>query len=214
MAHEDARVAVVTGEFLAHAGEQWVERSQKCFTGQAAEGGVVHPLMAHGADATAHLARVGIAAQDGGDVVAMLGGSDERVALGGVVAQPVQELGKAPFGRVDAAAPGERFEVSGAAVGGDFGGFAFSAMVAPEIVVVERDETRAERNDGGAGGVERERLDGLAVYAGAFQGGLSRGGERGHVIGMGLRGVVWVDARAYDGVLGDGRTKPAAHAIK
>ena len=61
----------------------------------------------------------------------------------GVVAEPVQQLRPAPLGGVDAAAPVDAFEagaaVAGVGGGGDLGGFAGGAVVAPEVVVAERD---------------------------------------------------------------------------
>ena len=43
--------------------------------------------------------------------------------------------------------------------GGDLGGFAPGAMVAPEIIVVERLQVLVDRDDARAGGVERDRFD-------------------------------------------------------
>ena len=53
---------------------------------------VPHPFVAHGANAARRVARRRDAAKDGGDIIAMLEGGDELVALIGIVAQPVQQL--------------------------------------------------------------------------------------------------------------------------
>ncbi len=99
--------------------------------------------MAHGADAAGELRGVGDAAEGGGDHVAVLERGDEVRAEFGIVAEPVEELGPAPLGGVDAAAPVDPFEalavVVGVGGGGDLGGFPVGAVVAPEVVVCERD---------------------------------------------------------------------------
>ena len=87
----------------------------------------------------------------------------KRVALVGIVAQPVQQLGEAPLGRVDAAAPVDRFEVLAARAAAVIScGFVLGAMVAPEVVVVERLQVCVHRDDARAGGVERDALRSLA----------------------------------------------------
>ena len=88
---------------------------------------------------------IGDAAQDGRRHVAMFQRGGEAVALLGIVAQPVQQLGEAPFGGVDAAAPVDGFEPGGARGGGDLRGLAPGAVVAPEVVVVERLEVGVHR---------------------------------------------------------------------
>ena len=52
------------------------------------------------------------AAEDGGEHVAMLQRGGELGALLGIVAEPVEQLGEAPFGGVDAAAPLDGGEVA------------------------------------------------------------------------------------------------------
>jgi hypothetical protein len=104
----------------------------------AAQLPVPHPLVAHGADAARRLARIGDAAQHRGHHVAMLQRRDHLRALAGIVPQPVQQLRESPLGRVHAAAPFERFQFPGAPGRGDLGGFALGAMVAPQIVIVQR----------------------------------------------------------------------------
>ncbi len=71
--------------------------------------------MAHGADAARGVGDGVDAAQDGDYVVAMFEGGDEMVAFIGVVSEPVEQLGEAPFRRVGTAAPldGERGRIHG-----------------------------------------------------------------------------------------------------
>ena len=47
---------------------------------------------------------------------------------------------------------------------GDLGRFAPGAMIAPEIVIVQRLQVLAHRNDAGAGGIERDRRYLRAVH--------------------------------------------------
>ena len=96
---------VAARQFRAHAGQQRVDGGQELFRRQAAQRGVPHPLVAHGADAARNGGRVGDAAQHGGHHIAMFQRGGEAAALFGIVAQPVQQFGEAPLGGVDAAAP-------------------------------------------------------------------------------------------------------------
>ena len=48
------------------------------------------------------------------------------------------------------------------------------------------------RNHAGARGIEREPRDGVTIHAGIFEGAPGGGGQRGHVVGVALRGVVRV----------------------
>ena len=111
-AHCGARAArdlvgrcVLAFQLRANACKQRIDLCQKTLRRQAAERGIPHPLVAHGADAAFHAAGIGDAAQRGRDHVAVLEGADELRALVWIVAQPVQQLGESPFGGVDAAAP-------------------------------------------------------------------------------------------------------------
>src|SRR4051794_9098227 len=108
--------------------------------------------MAHGADGSLHLLRIGDAAKDGGDVVAVLEGGGEMIALVGIVAKPVEEFGEAPLGGVNAAAPVDGFEFLAMSGVGDFGSFALGTVIAPEVIVVERIHGGVDGNDGGASG--------------------------------------------------------------
>ena len=83
---------------------------------------------------------------DGGDHVAVLERGDEAVALVGIVPQPVQQLRESPLGGVDAAAPLDGFEARRAcAVSVIWAASSPGAVVAPEVVIVERLELLADR---------------------------------------------------------------------
>ncbi len=102
---------------------------------------------------------VGDAAERGGDHVAVLEGGGKLRALVRIVAEPVQQLGKAPLVRIDAAAPLDGFEILLVGEGGDLLRFGFGAMIAPQVVVAERLHVRVDGHDAGAGGVEGDGLD-------------------------------------------------------
>ena len=96
---------------------------------------------------------------------------------------------------------------------GDFGGLGGGAVIAPEVVVVQRRHVGGDGNDAGAGGIEGDGFDLVAVNAGRLDG-LARGGFEGQqVVGVGLRGELWVFALAVQRVLGEGGGDEAALAI-
>ena len=93
------------------------------------------------------------------------------VAFVGIVAQPVEELGPAPFGGVGSSAPvdgGQVGFVARAAV--ISGGFLPGAVVAPEIVIADRVQVFVDGDYARAGGVDRYGFDVLAVDTGACDG--------------------------------------------
>ena len=97
---------------------------------------------------------------------------------------------------------------------GDLAGFVVGAVVAPEVVVVERLQVGVDGDDAGAGGVERDGGDLVAVDVG-FGEDLARGADEGvHLVGVGLRGVVGVFAAAVERVLGGGGAEAAAAAVE
>src|ERR1022692_407113 len=116
----------------------------------------------------------------------------EARALIRIVAQPVEQFGEAPLAGVDAAAPVDGFQMGGVRGGRDLGGFPPGAVVAPEVVIVDGVEVGVHRNHAGARGIERDGVDGVTIHAGIFEGAPGGGGQRGHVVGVALRGVVRV----------------------
>src|SRR5438105_15855204 len=89
----------------------------------------------------------------------MLERGDQPVALVGIVSKPMQKLRESPFRRVGAPAPLDCRESLLVCDLGDARGLGLRAMVAPEVVVVERDKSLAGRDHARAGRVEGERLD-------------------------------------------------------
>ena len=169
--------------------------------------------MAHGADAALELADGGDAAEGGCDHVAMFESGDEAGTLFRVVAQPVKELGEAPLGTVNPAAPLDPFEAAGMGFGGDLLGFSVGTVIAPEVVVVERDKALTDGNDAGAGGVEGDGGDGAAVDAGGSQRVAGCGGQGSHLVGVGLGGEIGIFAAAVQGIRGRGGADGAFLAV-
>ena len=147
---------------------------------------VPQPLMPHGAGAALDSSRGGDAAERGGNHIAVLKGGGEVVSLVRVVAQPVQQLGEAPLMRIDAAAPCDGLEVLLVRERGDFRGFVLCAVIAPEIVVIERLHRGVDEDDARSGGVESDGFDAVAVDTGLRESVACGAGERGHLIGVGL----------------------------
>ena len=69
----------------------------------------------------------------------------ELRALRWIVPQPVKDLGEAPLGGIDAAAPFDRFDAHFMGCGCDLRRLLPGAVIAPEIIVVEGDEARRAR---------------------------------------------------------------------
>ena len=143
----------------------------------------------------------------------MLEGGGEFVALIGVVAQPMEQLGKAPLVRINAAAPVDGFQLFAVRERGNLLRLGEGAVIAPEIVFIQRLHLRVNRNDAGAGGVESDSRNLIAGDA-RFLDGRTRGlGQRAHLIFMRLRGEVRVLAAAMQRILGQSRAQAAALAI-
>ena len=94
--------------------------------------------MTHGADAALHQFGIGDAAESRRHHVAVLEGARQLTALLRIVAQPVQQLGESPLVGIHPAAPFDRFQVLGVGELGNLLRLALGAMVAPQIVVIER----------------------------------------------------------------------------
>ena len=125
----------------------------------------------------------------------------------------MQQLGETPFGGIDAAAPLDGLKLFAASGFGNFGGFGFGAMVAPQIIFVERLQIFADGNYGGAGGIDSERLD-LIAGDSCFLDSLARGdGQGAHLIVVRLRGVFRIFALAMEGIFGERSGEQTAFAI-
>ena len=204
---------VGTLQFLADAGEQRVHFHEEFFGGQTAESGMPEPFVAHSADAAFYSGGIGDAAESGGDHVAVFESAGETGAFIGIVAQPVEEFGETPFGGVHAAAPFNGFEIFAMSHRGDFGGFGFGAVIAPQIVFVERNHSGGDGDDGGAGGIESDGGDLVAGDAGILKSLFGGGGEGAHVVFVGLRGELGIFAFTVEGIFGDGGIEDAFFAI-
>src|SRR5262249_46660605 len=146
--------------------------------------------------------------------VAMLERGGHAMALAGVVAQPVEQLGKPPLGRVNAATPADGFQAGGARGGSDFAGLLPRPVVAPEIVIVDGLQIFVHRNYRGPRGIERDRFDGLAIDPRGGDGAAHRLYQRLHVIGVALRSVIRVFFLAKERILAYTRTEASPGAVE
>ncbi len=122
----------------------------------------------------------------------MFEGARQLTALLRVVAQPVQQLGESPLMGVDPAAPFDRFQMLRVGQLGNLLRLTLSAMVAPQIVVIERLHAGVDRDHARAGRIERHRLDLLArdPSLGQYR---PRGADQSiHLILVGLGGEIRV----------------------
>src|SRR5260370_35109167 len=113
--------------------------------------------------------------------IAVFEGRDELSALRGIRGKAMEEFREAPPRRVDAATPvdsGELFAVRGR---GDFRGFGFGAVIAPQIIGIEGLEIFADGNNGGTGGVESDGENLIGGNAGLAEGGAGARARGAHV---------------------------------
>ena len=103
--------------------------------------------MSHGADTALHLFRIRNATERGRYHVTVFERGNELRALSGILAKPVQQLGKSPFGGVDAAAPLDCFKTFTVCYFGNLRGFAFRAVITPQIIFAKRLQILPDRND-------------------------------------------------------------------
>ncbi len=140
----------------------------------------------------------------------MLEGAGEALALRRIVAQPVQQFCESPLGRVHAAATGDRWKVRRTRRGGDLGGFFGRAMVAPEIVLIQRHQLLVDWNHCRAGGVERDREHVGAVDVRVGERAMRGNRQSVHVRRVRLRREIRIMAIAMHGIFGHtGSDRPA-----
>jgi hypothetical protein len=96
----------------------------------------------------------------------------------------VKQFRETPFGRINAAAPFDGRKFFAMRDGGDFGGFGLGAMVAPQIIVIERLHIFVDGNDRRPSGVERYGFNFSAGNTGFLQRAMGSRGESAHVIRM------------------------------
>ena len=169
--------------------------------------------MAHGTNAAFDLFRVRDAAQSSGHHIAVFECRNKLASLAGIVPQPVQQLREAPFRRIHAAAPFDGFEFFAVRCFRNFRSFLFGAMVAPQIVVVERLEILPNGNHRRARGIQRNGENLLARDSGFLQNFTRGRSQRPHVIGVRLRGEFRIVALAMERICGDGRCQQAALTV-
>ena len=186
---------------------------RKLSGGSPPRAGVPHPLVAHGADASFDLRRVRDPAKRRGDHVAVLEGAGKFLALVGIVPQPMQQLGESPLGGIHASAPLDGLQFLAICQFGDLGGFLLCAVIAPQVVVVERSHIRSDWNHAGARGVECDGLNLIAGNPGFLQCLAGGGGQRTHVIVVRLRGVVRIFALAMQRIFGDRRNRSGRDSL-
>ena len=161
-----------------------------------------HPLVPHRANAALRFARIGYAAERGRDHVAVLEGAREFAALNRIVAQPMQQLRESPLRGIHAAAPANRFQSLAVGQFRDFRSLGLRAVVAPQIIVVERRHLRIHRHDRRSRRVQRDRFHVFAPYSRFLQSLTRSRSQRAHVIFMRLRREFRVLAFAMQWIFG------------
>ena len=164
--------------------------------------------MAHGADGAREIRSRSDAAEGGGDHVAIFKGGDEARALPGIVPQPMQQLREAPLRGVDATAPVDGFELLLVRGGGNLLCLAPRAVIAPEIVVIQRLEPVADRDDAGTGGIDGERTDLISANTTVAKRALHRLLERIHLRAMTLRREIGILRGAMQRILRNASAEP------
>jgi len=86
-------------------------------------------------------------------------------------------------------------------------------VVAPEVVIVQGFHAGSQRDDGGAGGVERDGFHWIAGHAGRGQGLAGRRNQSPHVVRVALRGEVGILSLPMQGVVGHARAEQAALTV-
>jgi len=187
---------VLAVQLFPNSRQKRIHFYQKTLRRKAAELCVPQPLMPHGANAAFHFPGIANATQRGRDHVTVFQCRGEFRSLLRIVPKPVQQLGKSPLGGVNPAAPLNRLQTFPMCRGGDLGGFAFGAVIAPQVVLAQRLKILVDRNDRGARGVERDRQHLIACNAGLLQSFAHRGSQRLHLIIVRLRRVLRILAFA------------------
>ena len=143
----------------------------------------------------------------------MFQGCLEGRAFFRVVAQPVQQLGESPLVRVDAAAPFDPFEAKSVRLLRNLLRLGKGAMVAPQVILVQRFQALAHRNHAGAGSVQRNGRNVIPINAGSLERIAGGAGERRHLVCVGLGGKVRVFATAVQRIGGRRSSDRALPAV-
>ena len=116
--------------------------------------------------------------------------------------------------RIHAAAPLEGLQILAMRQCDNLLRLALGAMVAPQVVLVERLHLRVYRHYAGAGGVKGDGLDFLAADARFFYRQPCSNCERTHVVGMRLRCIIWVLAATMKRIFRYSGAQTAALAVQ
>ena len=126
--------------------------------------------MAHGANAALELARRLVMPHSVAATMSQCSSAvTKRARFSGLCRSQCSSLAKSPLVRIDAAAPLDAFEAQLVRLARDLLGLGKGAMIAPEIVFVERFQAFAHGNHAGTGGIERNGRHLRAVDAGVLQ---------------------------------------------
>ena len=143
----------------------------------------------------------------------MLKGGNKLRAFFRIVAQPVQQLREAPFGRIHSAAPLNRRKLFAMRRFRDLRGFSFGTVIAPKIIFVERLKIFPNGNHRRTGGVHGQRLHLIAGYA-RFPHCLARSARQSaHLVVVRLRGVFRIFAFAVQRIFRKCGREQASFAV-
>ena len=193
---------VFAAHLRAHAGKQRIDRNQETLRRQPSPFWIPHPLVAHRAYAALHRARLRYPAQRCRHHVAMFKRRHQPRAFLRVVPQPVQQLCKSPLVRVDASAPLDALEPQLVCLARDLLGLGKRAMIAPQVVFIERLEALTHGNYARSRRIERDRSHLRAIDARRLQRIFRRRGQRSHLVGVRLCRVIWVLSLAVQRIAG------------
>ena len=132
----------------------------------------------------------------------MLKRGHKLAALLRVVTQPVQQLGKSPLVGVHPPAPLDPLKTHRVSLGGNLLGLGKGAMVAPQVILIQRLQPLAHRNHARAGRVERNGRNRAPIHPRSAQRVPRRGRQGCHLVGVGLCGKIRVFAAAVKGIRG------------
>src|SRR5260370_1185677 len=180
---------------------------------KAAERSVPEPLVPHGTDAPLHFLCLGDAAKGCGDHVAVLEGGHEFRSLGGIMPEPVQEFGEAPLRRINTAAPIDGRKLFAMRSLCDFRSLGLGAMIAPQVIVIERLEIFSDGNNGRTGRVQSDGQDLIGGSSGFPDGLACSCRQCAHVIFVRLRGAFGIFAFAMERIFSGGRSQQSPFAV-
>ncbi len=89
----------------------------------------------------------------------------------------------------------------------DFGSLGLAAMIAPQIIVIERLEIFSDGNNGGTGRIQSDGQDLIGGKPGFPDSVTGSSGQCTHVIFVRLRGVFGIFAFAMERIFSDGRSQ-------